>query len=446
VSRYLFVTGKLAAQSLQDTAAKLPPEIDYEIAVLPITVAALMDTRFIAKHLESAMGCDLIMIPGLCNGDLSVISDKFGVEALCGPKTLKDLPVFFGQESRLEGYGEHHLKILAEIVDAYRISLDEILKRANDYKAQGADIIDLGCPVEGNFPDVKAAVSMLKEHGFQVSLDTFNREDILLANQADLDYLLSVNSQNIDLAPQLSCKVVVIPDFGQGLDSLERNIAQLQAWKVPYIIDPVLEPISFGFTESLFRYHEVRRRYPQAEMLMGLGNLTELTDADTTGVTAVMAAIITELNIDYALTTEVISWARGAVKELDLARNLMYYAHKNQVLPKHLDDGLLTIKDPPFEPYTEDELRLMQSKIRDRNFRIFTDLETIYVFNNRLFIKETDVQAIYPQLEVEDPSHAFYLGRELYKASLAVQLGKQYIQEQPLRWGYINREKQDPLA
>jgi dihydropteroate synthase-like protein len=440
VPRYLFVTGKLAAQSLQDTAARLPKEVEYEIAVLPITVAALMDTRFVARHLGSTMGCDVIMIPGLCKGDLSLISDRFGLQTLRGPKTLKDLPAFFGQESHLDGYGEHHAKILAEIVDAYQISLDQILSRASYYKSQGADIIDLGCPVEGNFPQVEAAVSMLKEHGFTVSLDTFNREDILLANQAGLDYLLSVNSKNIDLAPQLSCKVVVIPDFGQGLESLEQNIAQLQAWGVSHVIDPILEPIGFGFNESLQRYSEVRRRHPQAEILMGLGNLTELTDADTTGVTAVMAGIITELQIDYVLTTEVISWARGAVKELDLARNLMYYAWKHQVLPKHLDDGLLTIKDPPFEPYTEEELRLIQAKVRDRNFRIFTDLNYIYVFNNRLFIKERDIQAIFPQLEVADPSHAFYLGRELYKASLAIQLGKQYIQEQPLRWGYINRE------
>jgi dihydropteroate synthase-like protein len=404
-----------------------------------------MDTRFVAKHLQSTMGCDLIMIPGLCKGDLSLISDKFGLQTLRGPKTLKDLPAFFGQENRLDGYGEHHVKILAEIVDAYQISLDEILARANYYKDQGADIIDLGCPVEGRFPQVEAAVSMLKEHGFAVSLDTFNSEDTLLANQAGLDYLLSVNSKNIDLAPRLSCKVVVIPDFGQGLESLERNIAQLQVWKLPYIIDPILEPISFGFSESLQRYSEVRRRYPQAEILMGLGNLTELTDADTTGVTAVMAGIITELRLDYVLTTEVISWARGAVKELDLARNLMYYAWKNQVLPKHLDDGLLTVKDPPFEPYTEQELRLIQAKVRDRNFRIFTDLDYIYVFNNHLFIKERDIQAIFPQLEVADPSHAFYLGRELYKASLAIQLGKKYIQEQPLRWGYLNREEHDSL-
>ena len=37
---------------------------------------------------------------------------------------------------------------------------------------------------------------------------------------------------------------------------------------------------------SLERYAEVRRRYPDAEMLMGIGNLTELTAADSTGVNA----------------------------------------------------------------------------------------------------------------------------------------------------------------
>ena len=437
--RYLFVTGKLAADSLADILEKMAPEFEYEIAVHPITVAALMDTRFVAKKLESARGCDIVMIPGLCKGDLEIIADKVGVEVVRGPKTLKDLPRYFGREAHLEGYGEHKVKILAEIVDAFELPLAKILDRAEYYRRSGADIIDLGCPVEGRFPGVADAVKALKQHGFKVSLDTFNQEDVLLAGRAGLDMLLSVNGQNLELAKRLSCKVVVIPDFGQGLDSLERNIASLEAWNVPYVIDPILEPISFGFSESLNRYYEVRRRYPQAEMMMGLGNLTELTDADTTGISAVMAGVITELEIDYVLTTEVISWARGAVRELDIARKLMYYAWKNHTLPKHLDDGLLTIKDPPYTPYTEVELRAIQAKVRDPNFRIFTDREFIYVFNRDLFIKDTDIQAIFAQLGVEQASHAFYLGRELYKASLALQLGKEYMQEQPLRWGYLSQ-------
>jgi len=432
------VTGKLAAMALASTLEKMSPDFEYELAVLPISVAALMDTHFIAKHLDSARGCDVVMIPGLCNGDLALIADKVGAQVIRGAKDLKDLPATFGHERRLDGYGEYRAKILAEIVDAYELGLDQIVARAEYFRASGADVIDLGCPVKGHFPNVGQVVAALKARGFTVSLDTFDAENILQADQAGLDYMLSVNSQNIELAPRLKCKAVVVPDFDQGLESLERNIAQMEGWNIPYIIDPILNPISFGFTESLYRFYETRRRHPQAEILMGLGNLTELTDADSTGISAVMAGIITELNINYVLTTEVISWARGAVRELDLARKLMHYAVTNHTLPKHVDDGLITVKDPPHEHYAEEELRAMQSQVRDRNFRIFTDDENIYVFNNKLFIKSTDLQNIWSQLGVEDASHAFYLGRELHKAALAVRLGKKYTQEAELRWGYLS--------
>ena len=44
---------------------------------------------------------------------------------------------------------------------------------------------------------------------------------------------------------------------------------------------------------------------------------------------------------------------------------------------------------------------------------------------------------LFAQLDVEDPTHAFYLGKELAKASLAVTLGKTYRQEGALSWGYL---------
>ena len=436
--RYLFVTGKLAAQSLGDTLKTMAPDFEYELAVLPISVAALMDTRFVAKHLSKAKNCDKVMIPGLCKGDLDPIVDTLGgVEVIRGPKSLKDIPAHLGMSQRLEGYGTHRAKILAEIVDAYQLSLEEILARASYFKANGADIIDLGCPVEGSFRDIERAVKALKTSGYTVSVDSFNAEDILKADRAGVDLVLSINQKNIELARRLRCKVVVIPDFEQGLESLERNIAQLETWHIPYIIDPVLNPIGFGFTESIDSFISMRRRHPECEMLMGLGNLTELTDADTTGVTAVMAGIITELEINYVLTTEVVSWARGAVRELDIARRLMYYACQNRILPKHLEDGLITVKDPPFEVFSEEELRSMQAKIRDRNFRIFADRNYVYVFNNNFFIRDTDIQAIFGRLGIEEASQAFYLGRELEKALLAVRLGKKYSQEDELRWGYL---------
>ena len=51
MSRCLFVTGKLAARSLKDTLEKTFPGGDYDISTLPISVAALMDTQFVSKHL-----------------------------------------------------------------------------------------------------------------------------------------------------------------------------------------------------------------------------------------------------------------------------------------------------------------------------------------------------------------------------------------------------------
>jgi len=398
-----------------------------------------MDAKYIAGHLTDAMGCDRIMIPGLCGGDARLIEDALGVEVIRGPKCLKDIPAFLGENVPLEEYGRYSVKIIAEIVDAHKLSMDALLEKARGFRESGADIIDLGCPVEGGFPGIASAITALKAEGFPVSVDSFNEDDILNADRAGVDYLLSVNSRNLHLASRLRCRVVVIPDFGQGVESLDRNIARLEDSGVLYIIDPVLKPIGFGFAQSIGEFISVRGRYPEAEMLMGTGNLTELTDADSAGITALLAGIIAELGIQYVLTTEVISWARGAVREMDIARRLMHYACTHKILPKRLEDGLITVKDPPFDVYKEEELRDMQKRVTDRNFRIFTDRDYIYVFNNRVFIRDTGVQGIIDRLDVGgNTAEAFYLGRELYKAALALKLGKRYVQEQELRWGYLS--------
>ena len=239
--------------------------------------------------------------------------------------------------------------------------------------------------------------------------------------------------------------MVVIPDFGAGLDTLDRSIETLDRWGVGYLIDPVIEPIGFGFMASLERYAEVHRRYPDAGQMMGVGNITELTSADTTGVNAVLLAIAEELGVRAVLTTEVIPWARGAVREIDIARRLMHYAVRERRLPKGVDDRLVTVKDPAILTYSEAELRELHAAVKDPNFRIFADREAITVFNNELFVRGTDIQEIFARLGVEEPTHAFYLGKELMKAKLAVQLGKTYRQEGALNWGYLT-PPDDPRA
>jgi dihydropteroate synthase len=125
------------------------------------------------------------------------------------------------------------------------------------------------------------------------------------------------------------------------------------------------------------------------------------------------------------------------VREIDIARRLAFHAVRHRTLPKNVDDRLVTVKDPEILEYDEAELRRLHEAVTDPNFRIFTDRTTITVFNNELFIRGTDIQEIFARLGVDEATHAFYLGRELARAKLAITLGKTYRQEGSLSWGYL---------
>lgn len=438
--RVLFVTGRLAEPALRRVLADMAPAFACDVAVLRITVAALMTTSWIARALEVPPGCDLVVIPGLCEGDPQLIADKCGVRVEKGPKDVRDIPQYFGRAALVDEYGEWDIEIVAEINNAPRLEPAAVLRSAEYFRSAGADIVDIGCTPGLPFPALRSVVGDLVAAGMRVSIDSFDPEEIRTAVAAGAELVLSVNGSNIDVARDLAgsgARVVVLPDFGGSIDTLEPSLEELTRWGIPYLIDPVLEPIGHGFMASLVRYADVHRRYPGAEMLMGIGNITELTAADTTGVNALLVAICQEFGIRTVLTTEVMSWARGAVREIDVARRLMHYAVTRQTIPKGVDDRLVTIKDPTILTYSESELRELQSNITDPNFRIFADQNGITVLNRDRIVRGTEIQEIFAQLDVEDASHAFYLGKELARASLAMTLGKTYRQEGALEWGYL---------
>ena len=445
--RVLFVTGRLAEPSLRRVLGETAWPFDYDVAVLRITVAALMTTEWIARHLTAPKplpaGTDLVLIPGLCEGDAQVISERCGVRVEKGPKDLRELPRHFDRPAAARDYGAWDIEIVAEINNAPRLTREAIRGAADYFRASGADVIDIGCTPGLPFPALGDVVRELAAAGKRVSIDTFDQDEIRTAVAAGAELVLSVNGSNVEVARDISgtgARVVVVPDLGGTIETLEPTIEKLARWGVRYLIDPILEPIGYGFMASLERYAEVRRRYPEAEMLMGIGNLTELTAADSTGVNAVLVAVCQELGVRTVLTTEVIPWARGAVREVDVARRLMHYAVSQHAIPKGVDDRLVTIKDAAVLTYSEEELRALKAGITDPNFRIFTDREGITVLNNERFVRSTDVANIgdiFAQLDVDEAMHAFYLGKELARASLAVTLGKTYRQDGALSWGYL---------
>jgi hypothetical protein len=116
-----FVTGSLAEPALRRVLAEMAPPFAYDVAVLKITVAALMTTEWIGRTLTVPPDTDLVLIPGLCEGDPSVLASKVGVPVEKGPKDLREIPTHFGRVASARDYGDYDIEILAEINNAARL-------------------------------------------------------------------------------------------------------------------------------------------------------------------------------------------------------------------------------------------------------------------------------------------------------------------------------------
>ena len=446
--RILFVTGRLAEPSLRAVLTPLAARlgIESEVVVLGISVAALMRADWIRKKLALPEGIQRVIVPGWCGGDLATLTAHFGVPFERGPKDLFELPEFFGAESRPRPtLDEYSIEILAEINHAPRLAFEELMRQAIHYRDSGADLIDIGCVPGESWAGIGDAVRKLKCEGFRISVDSFDQKEVEAAVDAGAELVLSCNRTNSDWATQLPVELVVIPDETSTVASWDDTLALLTASRQPFRLDPVLEPIGFGFAASLSRYYETRRRHPDAEMMMGIGNLTELTEVDSTGVNFLLAAICEELQVRSVLTTEVINWGRSAVREFDLARRLVRHSLKHQVLPKHLGGQLVLLRDPKLHELGEDGLKQLAQRLTDPNFRVFAERGEIHLMNRDGYWHGDDPYEIFDRMLAAvgslTPAHAFYLGQELCKARTALTLGKQYTQDEALRWGFLTVEE-----
>ena len=227
---------------------------------------------------------------------------------------------------------------------------------------------------------------------------------------------------------------------------LDETIARLAAAGVPLRIDPILEPIGFGFAASLGRYLEVRAQYPDAEMMMGIGNLTELTDADSAAINVLLLGFCQELGIRSVLTTQVINWARTSVRECDLRGGSCITRSTTRTLPKHVEPRLVTLRDPKIHQHASGELDRLADEIKDPNYRVFAEEGQLHLVSAKLHLAAADPFDLLKQLLVTSPKnvdaeHAFYLGYELCKAVTALTLSKDYRQDQALDWGFLTREE-----
>ncbi|MDQ7978442.1 DUF6513 domain-containing protein [Paraburkholderia sp. SARCC-3016] len=445
----VFLTGRLAEKSVvQVLEGFANPTFTWEVREIGLQVAGLMTADMIRRRLAVPVNADRVIVPGRCRGDMNALTAHFGVPVERGPEEIKDLPQFFGQAARKLDLSRYETEIFAEIVDAPRLDLDGIAARARRYADEGADVIDVGCLPDTPFPHLEDAVRMLKDAGYRVSVDSMVTDELLRGGCAGADYLMSLNVDTLWIADEVPATPIVVAREPRDTASLHQAIDALLERGKPFLADPILDPIPFGFAASVARYVALRERYPDVAIMLGIGNVTELTEADTTGINAVLMGIAAELHVSAVLTTSVSLHARRAVREADVARRVMHAAERAQVLPKGISGDLAALHSKRPFPYDAHEIAEFAAGVRDPNFRVQVSSDGIHVYNRDGHLTGVDPFGFYPQLDVDhDGGHAFYLGVQLARAEIAWQLGKRFDQDEMLDWGCaVDRPEKDLTA
>src|ERR1700712_304365 len=340
-----------------------------------------MTADMIRRRVALPLVASRMIVPGKCRGDVDALSQHFGVAVERGPEEVKDLPQFFGREAKHLDLSRYETEIFAEIVDAPRLSVEGIVERASVYASQGADVIDIGCLPETPFAHLEDSVRALKERGYRVSVDSMRTDELLRGGRAGADYLMSLNTDTLWITDEVASVPILVAREPGDPASLDAAIETLLSRNRPFLADPILDPIPFGLAASIARYVALRARYPDIGIMMGIGNVTELTEADTSGINAVLLGMAAEIHVSAVLTTSVSLHARRAVKEADVARRVMHVAREAQVLPKGISGDLSALHAKRPFPYSAAEIDEFAQAVRDPNFRVQVAADGIHVYS-----------------------------------------------------------------
>jgi len=489
--KILIATGRLAENTVRKAVGE-----KADILVVNIDIAAFITPNKLIKAFQEAnlsKNYDLILLPGLVPGDFSKISRELGCKIRLGPQHAYDLGFVLPfaektefsekipacellanvrKESALELItkteeeassffalrgvklgGKACMKVMGEIVGAMEMDALILQEKIEAFIARGADIIDLGATLNTRPEQVRRTLSLAKTLTLApISIDTLDPELIKEGVEAGADLVLSLNSTNMEAAGPIVARAgtaaVVIPDEGNSLESLVRNIEAARRLGIEKIIaDPVLDPIGHNITESIVRYHDFHRIYPQIPVFFGVGNVTELMDVDTIGVNATLCGIGMEAGASILFTPEFSDKAQGSIRELKIASEMMQLSSIRESSPKDLGLDLLCIKEKrrrPDGPLPENAIRAKLSK----NWRV-DPAGPIRIWivpdsisgNGGMIVAEHGKASVVGKnaREVMDtllelklvsrPDHAAYLGRELEKAELALYFNRSYAQD-----------------
>ncbi len=508
------VTGALA----EDIVKRYSKEstVKTKTLALKTQVAAFLTPETIIKNIESInlSGFSMILVPGLLRGDTSLITKATGIETFKGPRYAADLPTvldLLGQvplstvipacelmheklvekalkeiekteqnrDALLKQPGsmlisdlavgkEFPMRVLAEIVDAAIMDDKAIQQLAQKFVAAGASLIDVGMVAGESRPeDAKRIIQAVKQVvNVPVSIDTLDPAEIKAAVFAGADLVLSGDAGNIEeIASYVKdIAVVIIPtNQKQGyfpktteerVRFMEETIAKAKKLGVTHVLaDLILEPTNI--LESFMAFRQFAERNPSVPLFVGVSNVTELMDADSVGINAVLARLSSEVNASVLLATEKSDKSKGTVAEEATAAKMMFLAKKRGSVPKDLGIDLLILKDKRNHEEAYNSSLEQKAPVTISEEADTAELDAFGSFTIQLDrIGETIVALHYASGKTQTPDqiikgktaddiymkiarsslasrkdHMAYLGAELTKAEIALKTGKEYIQD-----------------
>jgi Family of unknown function (DUF6513) len=157
--RILFLTGRLAAPRLEAVLKGMKDAgFDWRVHDIGVKVAALMTAAIITRRLPAPIDATRVIVPGRCRLDLDALAAHYGVPFQRGPYEINDLPAHFGRGGGPPDLSRHDIRIFSEIVEAPDLPVERILERARAMRAEGADVIDVGCQPGVGFPHLEDTV------------------------------------------------------------------------------------------------------------------------------------------------------------------------------------------------------------------------------------------------------------------------------------------------
>ncbi len=471
--RILLVTGRIAEREVR----KIAERYGCDVYVADVDVASFLTPNHL-KDLDLSK-YDLVLIPGMAKGNWKELERVKGVKVRLGPIHYSDLPYILERIEELELSHEipacrllnlnkaeesvrlvdsidecyfyigdvrvgGRIKVVAEIVDATELDNDSLIDRINYYLESGADIIDLGIPIDFDSRDVERVVKVARDHCKALSIDTFNRKAIEIGVKHGVDMIMSVSHENMDCLDLVRDKAVVVVD--RDVERLLKLVDVAKGFTDRVIADPLLDIRVF---ESLMRYHEFRSR-SDVPLLMGVGNVTELFDADSIGINALLTYIAEEIGCQLVFTTEASDKTRGSVRELRIATYMAKASKLKKIPPKDLGFDLLVFKEKRIRRERFEVREVVEAKpsefVRDPkgDFRIWVG-DRIYCQHEKVTVVGENAKEIIDTVIrlglISRLDHAGYLGRELKKAELASKLGKSYVQDEELNFGIYSKNK-----